>query len=67
MGRRRGAAAPGRRSTVVVPPRRPAPGGVAEVRVPAIGDFKDVPVIEITVKPGDVVKPRRSARHARIR
>ena len=33
-----------------------APGGVAEVRVPDIGDFKDVPVIEIFVKPGDSVK-----------
>ena len=30
--------------------------GVAEVRVPDIGDFKDVPVIEIFVKPGDSVK-----------
>ncbi len=27
-----------------------------EVRVPDIGDFKDVPVIELLVKPGDVVK-----------
>ena len=33
-----------------------APAGVAEVRVPDIGDFKDVPVIEIFVKPGDTVK-----------
>jgi pyruvate dehydrogenase E2 component (dihydrolipoamide acetyltransferase) len=33
-----------------------APAGVAEVRVPDIGDFKDVPVIEIFVKPGDIVK-----------
>jgi len=32
------------------------PGGIAEVRVPDIGDFKDVPVIEILVKPGDIVK-----------
>ena len=40
--------------------RRPspvsAPAGVAEVRVPDIGDFKDVPVIEIFVKVGDTVK-----------
>ena len=28
-----------------------------EVKVPDIGDFKDIPVIEILVKPGDVVKP----------
>ena len=27
-----------------------------EVRVPDIGDFKDVPVVEVLVKPGDVVK-----------
>ena len=32
------------------------PAGIAEVRVPDIGDFKDVPVIEILVKPGDTVK-----------
>lgn len=31
-----------------------------EVRVPDIGDFKDVPVIEILVKPGDVVKKNDS-------
>src|SRR3974390_1152269 len=28
-----------------------------EVRVPDIGDFKDVPVIEVAVKNGDQVKP----------
>ena len=35
-----------------------------EVKVPDIGDFKDVPVIEVLVKPGDTVaKPRtRSSR-----
>ncbi|WP_031358626.1 dihydrolipoyllysine-residue acetyltransferase [Caballeronia sordidicola] len=33
-----------------------APAGRAEVRVPDIGDFKDVPVIEIYVKVGDTVK-----------
>ena len=33
-----------------------APAGVAEVRVPDIGDFTDVPVIEVLVKPGDTVK-----------
>ncbi|MGX7001142.1 dihydrolipoyllysine-residue acetyltransferase [Caballeronia sp. KNU42] len=33
-----------------------APAGLAEVRVPDIGDFKDVPVIEIYVKVGDTVK-----------
>jgi dihydrolipoamide dehydrogenase len=30
---------------------------VVEVKVPDIGDFKDVPVIDVLVKPGDVVKP----------
>jgi pyruvate dehydrogenase E2 component (dihydrolipoamide acetyltransferase) len=33
-----------------------APAGLAEVRVPDIGDFTDVPVIEIFVKVGDTVK-----------
>ncbi|WP_338064186.1 biotin/lipoyl-containing protein, partial [Rhodoblastus acidophilus] len=27
-----------------------------EVKVPDIGDFKGVPVIEVLVKPGDVIK-----------
>jgi dihydrolipoamide dehydrogenase len=31
-----------------------------EVKVPDIGDFKDVPVIEVFVKPGDVVKAEDS-------
>ncbi len=31
-----------------------------EVKVPDIGDFKDVPVIEILVKPGDTVKAEDS-------
>jgi pyruvate dehydrogenase E2 component (dihydrolipoamide acetyltransferase) len=45
----------------VTPPPAPtsAPSGVAEVRVPDIGDFKDVPVIEVSVKPGDTVKPEQ--------
>jgi dihydrolipoyl dehydrogenase len=30
---------------------------VIEVRVPDIGDFKDVPIIEVAVKGGDKVKP----------
>jgi len=32
-------------------------GAVAEVKVPDIGDFKDIPIIEIMVKVGDSVKP----------
>jgi dihydrolipoamide dehydrogenase len=33
---------------------------VIEVKVPDIGDFKDVPVIEVLVKPGDSVKKEDS-------
>ena len=33
----------------------PPAGPTIEVRVPDIGDFKDVPVIEVFVKPGDIV------------
>src|SRR5205085_1442548 len=29
---------------------------ITEVKVPDIGDFKDIPVIEMLVKPGDTVK-----------
>ena len=58
---RRGRGGGARRSapkTAVSAPPAPtsAPAGIAEVRVPDIGDFKDVPVIEIMVKPGDTVK-----------
>ena len=38
------------------PARTSAPGGAIEVKVPDIGDFTDVPVIEVLVKPGDAVK-----------
>ena len=31
-----------------------------EVKVPDIGDFKDIPVIEVFVKPGDTVKAEDS-------
>ena len=37
-----------------------ATGGSVEVRVPDIGDFKDVAVIEMFVKPGDTVKVEQS-------
>ncbi len=33
---------------------------VIEVKIPDIGGFKDVPVIEVLVKPGDAVKPEDS-------
>ena len=36
-----------------------APTGVAEVRVPDIGEFKEVPIIEVMVKAGDTVKPEQ--------
>jgi pyruvate dehydrogenase E2 component (dihydrolipoamide acetyltransferase) len=32
-------------------------GAIVEVKVPDIGDFADIPIIEIFVKPGDTVKP----------
>ena len=32
-------------------------GKIEQVLVPDIGDFKDVPVIDVLVKPGDSVKP----------
>ena len=52
------ASAPAPKTSVAAPPApTSAATGLAEVRVPDIGDFKDVPVIEIMVKPGDVVKP----------
>ncbi|NNU42868.1 dihydrolipoyllysine-residue acetyltransferase [Ramlibacter montanisoli] len=35
-------------------------GGPIEVRVPDIGDFKDVAVIEVLVKPGDAIKVEQS-------
>ncbi|MEZ5643881.1 MAG: dihydrolipoyllysine-residue acetyltransferase [Burkholderiaceae bacterium] len=37
-----------------------APAGLVEVRVPDIGDFKDVAVIEVFVQPGDTVKVEQS-------
>ena len=38
----------------------PATSGPVEVHVPDIGDFKDVAVIEIFVKPGDAIKMEQS-------
>jgi pyruvate dehydrogenase E2 component (dihydrolipoyllysine-residue acetyltransferase) len=46
--------------TIASPPASTtAPAGVAEVRVPDIGDFKDVPIIEVMVKAGDTIKPEQ--------
>ena len=38
----------------------PAAGGVQEVKVPDIGDYKDVPVIEVAVKAGDRIEKEQS-------
>ena len=40
--------------------RRRVPAALAELRVPDIGDFKDVAVIEVFIKPGDSVKVEQS-------
>ncbi|WP_374640500.1 dihydrolipoyllysine-residue acetyltransferase [Hydrogenophaga sp.] len=45
---------------VAAPAAAPAASGPVEVRVPDIGDFKDVAVIEVFVKPGDTVKVEQS-------
>lgn len=42
------------------PAPAPAAAGPVEVRVPDIGDFKDVAVIEVLVKVGDTVKAEQS-------
>ena len=63
-----GAAAPAAAPTsapvaapVAAPAASPAAAaGPVEVRVPDIGDFKDVAVIEVFVKPGDTVKVEQS-------
>jgi pyruvate dehydrogenase E2 component (dihydrolipoamide acetyltransferase) len=34
----------------------PAPAGAVEIKVPNIGDFKNVPIIDVLVKPGDKVE-----------
>ncbi len=54
------APAPGSRCTSACagcPGRRCGGSGPIEVKVPDIGDFKDVAVIEVLVKPGDTIKP----------
>src|SRR5499427_3678878 len=54
------AAAPPKAPVAAAPSPVSTPAGVAEVRVPDIGDFKDVPVIELLVKAGDSVKPEQA-------
>jgi pyruvate dehydrogenase E2 component (dihydrolipoamide acetyltransferase) len=52
------AAVPVQASAPVAAPA--ASGGLVEVKVPDIGDFKEVSVIEVFVKPGDTVKVEQS-------
>ena len=49
-------------SALVSTPPEPAnaPERIVEVRVPDVGDFKDVPIIDVMVKPGDIVKAEDS-------
>ena len=47
---------PAKPAIAAAPAPTNAPRGVAEVRVPDIGDFQDVPIIEIMVKAGDTIK-----------
>ncbi|MBI2749076.1 MAG: dihydrolipoyllysine-residue acetyltransferase, partial [Burkholderiales bacterium] len=42
------------------PPPQPSPSKALTVRVPDIGDFKEVEVIELLVKPGDAVVKEQS-------
>jgi pyruvate dehydrogenase E2 component (dihydrolipoamide acetyltransferase) len=53
-------AAPAPAASKTVAPAAPAAAGPVEVRVPDIGDFKDVAVIEVLVKPGDMIKAEQS-------
>jgi pyruvate dehydrogenase E2 component (dihydrolipoamide acetyltransferase) len=59
-----GAPAPAAPAPTKEPSAQPSPGGggrqTIEVRVPDIGDFKDVAVIELLVKPGDAVMVEQS-------
>ena len=53
-------AAPAAASPAPAPVAAPAASGPVEVRVPDIGDFKDVSVIEVLVRPGDTIKAEQS-------
>jgi pyruvate dehydrogenase E2 component (dihydrolipoamide acetyltransferase) len=54
------AAAPVAAAPAPVAAAAPAATGPVEVRVPDIGDFKDVAVIELLVKPGDTIQAEQS-------
>ncbi len=53
-------AAPAAAAPVAAAPVAAVAAGPVEVRVPDIGDFKDVAVIEVFVKPGDAIKVEQS-------
>jgi pyruvate dehydrogenase E2 component (dihydrolipoamide acetyltransferase) len=53
-------AAPVAAAVVAAAPAPAAASALVEMRVPDIGDFKDVTVIEILVKPGDTVAAEQS-------
>jgi pyruvate dehydrogenase E2 component (dihydrolipoamide acetyltransferase) len=54
------AAAPAPVAAAPVAAAAPAASGPIEIHVPDIGDFKDVAVIEVFVKPGDAIKVEQS-------
>jgi len=54
------AVAPAPQAAKPAPPAATGAGALVAVKVPDIGDFKDVPVIEVFVKVGDVVKAEDS-------
>ncbi len=54
------AAAPAAPAAAPAPVAATVAAGPVDVRVPDIGDFKDVAVIEVLVKPGDSVKVEQS-------
>ena len=54
------APAPAPAAAAPAPAAAPAASGPVEVKVPDIGDFKDVAVIELLVKVGDTVKAEQS-------
>ena len=54
------APAPAPAAAPVAAPAAPAATGPVQVHVPDIGDFKDVIVIEVMVKPGDTIKVEQS-------
>jgi pyruvate dehydrogenase E2 component (dihydrolipoamide acetyltransferase) len=54
------AAVPVDKAPVAAAAAAPAASGPVQVHVPDIGDFKDVVVIEVMVKPGDTIKVEQS-------